>query len=68
MSGFVTPHGMNNIYFLIYRQLVKNPVRENLNKTPGKNILRVSPSSKEKLIQRGYWLLHQMKVNRFYRG
>jgi hypothetical protein len=24
------------------------------------------PSSKDKLIQRGYWLRHQMKVNKFY--
>jgi putative ABC transport system permease protein len=54
------------VYLYRCAQLVKNPARENLNKTPGKNLLRVSPSSNEKLIQRGYWLRHQMKVNRFY--
>ena len=54
------------VYLYRCLQLVKNPARENLNKTAGKNLLRVSPSSKEKLIQRGYWLRHQMKVNRFY--
>ncbi|TWI95057.1 AraC-like DNA-binding protein [Mucilaginibacter frigoritolerans] len=52
----------------LYRcaQLVKNPARQNLYKTAGKSFLRLSPSSKDKLIQRGYWLRHQMKANRFY--
>ncbi len=52
----------------LYRctQLFKYPARETLGKIPGKNFLRVSPSSKDKLIQKGYWLRHQMKVNRFY--
>jgi len=35
---------------------------------PGQKFTRKDPlpSSKDKLIQRGYWLRHQMKVNRFY--
>jgi len=57
-----------SVAVFLYRcaQLVKNPARENQNKTPRQNLLRVSPSSKDKLIQKGYWLRHQMKVNRFY--
>ena len=39
---------------------------EKLKTVPVKYFLRVSPSSKDRLIQRGYWLRHQMKVNRFY--
>ncbi|HWD88477.1 MAG TPA: ABC transporter permease [Mucilaginibacter sp.] len=35
---------------------------------PDQKIIRKDPlpSSKDKLIQRGYWLRHQMKVNKFY--
>jgi putative ABC transport system permease protein len=54
------------VYLYRCAPLVKNPARENLNKIPGRNLLHVSRSSKEKLIQRGYWLRRQMKVNRFY--
>jgi AraC-like DNA-binding protein len=53
-------------YLYRCRQLIKDPARGNYNNIPGKSLLRVSSSSKEKLIQRGYWLRHQMKVNRFY--
>ncbi len=54
------------IYLYRCTQLVKHPARENYDKISGRSLLRVSPSSKDKLIQKGYWLRHQMKVNRFY--
>ncbi len=54
------------VYLYRCAQLVKHPARENPDKIPGRSLLPVSPSSKDKLIQRGYWLRHQVKVNRFY--
>ncbi len=54
------------IYLYRCAQLFKYPAGESLNKIPGKNLLPVSPTSKDRLIQKGYWLQRQMKVNRFY--
>jgi putative ABC transport system permease protein len=54
------------IYLYWCAQLFKYPARESLNKIPGKNFLPVSPTSKDRLIQKGYWLQRQMKANRFY--
>jgi putative ABC transport system permease protein len=45
-------------YLFSCLRLVKYPVKENI--TPA------SPSSKDRLIQKGYWLQRQMKVSRFY--
>lgn len=54
------------VYLFRCGQLVKYPAGESLNKVSGKKFLRSNPSSTDKLIQKGYWLRHQMKVNRFY--
>ncbi|WP_413670741.1 ABC transporter permease [Mucilaginibacter sp. Mucisp86] len=54
------------VYLYRCRTLVQYPVQRDVNKLSGKQLLRVNSSSTEKLIQRGYWLRHQMKVKRFY--
>lgn len=54
------------VYLYRCAKLVKYPQRGELNKIPGRQLSRVNPSSTDKLIQRGYWLRHQMKINRFY--
>ncbi|WP_121808119.1 ABC transporter permease [Mucilaginibacter kameinonensis] len=52
----------------LYRcsKLVKYPAQKEVNKITGKQFMPASPSSADRLIQRGYWLRHQMKVNKFY--
>lgn len=54
------------IYLYRCALLAKYPQRGELNKISGKQFSRENPSSTDKLIQRGYWLRHQMKINRFY--
>jgi putative ABC transport system permease protein len=54
------------VYLFRCAKLAKYSVRVDHNKIPGKGILYVSPSATEKLILKGYWLRHQMKMGRFY--
>ncbi|WCT13431.1 ABC transporter permease [Mucilaginibacter jinjuensis] len=54
------------IYLYRCARLVQKPAVANSNNMPDKYFMRVSPSSKDRLIQRGYWLRHQMKANQFY--
>lgn len=53
-------------YLYRCRQLVKYPAGESLHKISAKKSSRPNPLSTDKLIQKGYWLRHQMKVNRYY--
>ena len=47
-------------------RLFQYQAREDRHTTPGKAFVRISPSSKDKLIQKGYWLRREMKAKRYY--
>ena len=54
------------VYLYRCALLFKYQAREDRHTTPGKAFVRISPSSKDKLIQKGYWLRREMKLNRYY--
>ncbi|AYL97931.1 ABC transporter permease [Mucilaginibacter celer] len=54
------------IYLYRCSKLVKYSAKADVNKLSGRQSLRVDLSSTDKLIQKGYWLRHQMKTHRYY--